>query len=934
MSSIVAIDIETTGLDPARDAITEIGAVRFNGKRVDEEWSALVNPGRSIPPEITQLTGITNEMVRTAPPISQVIPELKKFVGNDPVIGHNVRFDLGFLQRQGALLLNEVIDTYEMAAVLLPASSRYNLGTLGKNLLITIPNSHRALDDARLTHAVYFKLYERALALPINLLAEIVRLSEPLDWDGGWIFSQILRARSREPIGPKQVVQQDYTRLFGGVDLLSQPLAPVKEPVSLDEDEVAALLEHGGPFARYFKEFEQRPQQVEMLRRVTRALDQSQHLMVEAGTGTGKSFAYLVPAALWSVRNNSRVVISTNTINLQDQLIQKDIPDLREALNLDLRTVVLKGRSNYLCPRRLESMRQRGVDSADAIRVLAKVMVWLHEGGSGDRNDISLNGPVERDIWSSRLSAEDEGCTGETCLGRMGGACPFFQARQSAQSAHLIVVNHALLLADVVTGSRVLPDYSHLIVDEAHHLESASTSALSFRVTEAELGRLLRELGGTNSGTLGDLLKALTGLLRPSDLAAAHNAIHRATDDVFRLDHEISQFFKALEDFLTYEREGQDVGPYGQQTRIIPATRTQPAWSDVEVAWDDVENTLSTLISQLTSLQKSVTEDLETPREELEDIISSLGSLIRRLNEVEFNLGSLVSKPDPGFVYWAEILPSNHYRKLALNVAPLHVGELMEKYLWHEKDCVILTSATLTTWGQFDYLRNRLNADEADGLILGSPFDYENSALLYLVNDIPEPNDLGGYQKAVDQILIRLSKAVGGKTLALFTSYTQLKRTSRSITPILAQEDISVYEQGEGASASALLETFKESEKAVLLGTRSFWEGVDVPGEALSVVVIVKLPFDVPSDPIVAARAETFEDPFNEYNVPEAILRFRQGFGRLIRTQTDRGAVVVLDKRLQTKGYSRMFIESLPQCHMVRDSIVNLPMTVKKWLNL
>ena len=219
-------------------------------------------------------------------------------------------------------------------------------------------------------------------------------------------------------------------------------------------------------------------------------------------------------------------------------------------------------------------------------------------------------------------------------------------------------------------------------------------------------------------------------------------------------------------------------------------------------------------------------------------------------------------------------------------------------------------------------------------MILGSPFDYENSALLYLVNDIPEPNDLGGYQKAVDQVLIRLSKAVGGKTLALFTSYTQLKRTSRSITPILAQEDISVYEQGEGASASALLDTFKETERAVLLGTRSFWEGVDVPGEALSVVVIVKLPFDVPSDPIVAARAETFEDPFTEYNVPEAILRFRQGFGRLIRTQTDRGAVVVLDKRLLTKAYSRMFIESLPQCNMVRDSMANLPLTVKKWLNL
>jgi ATP-dependent DNA helicase DinG len=259
---------------------------------------------------------------------------------------------------------------------------------------------------------------------------------------------------------------------------------------------------------------------------------------------------------------------------------------------------------------------------------------------------------------------------------------------------------------------------------------------------------------------------------------------------------------------------------------------------------------------------------------------------------------------------------------------------LMEQFIWHEKSSVILTSATLTANEGFDYIRNRLNADEADELQLGSPFDYETAAMLYLANDIPEPADANAYQRTVEQTIVRLAKATGGRMLALFTSYSQLKRTSQSIAGPLAEAGITVYEQGEGASANTLLETFREAERAVLLGTRSFWEGVDIPGDALSVLVIVKLPFDVPSDPIIAARSETFEDAFNEYQLPEAILRFRQGFGRLIRTQSDRGIVAILDRRILTKRYGRSFIESLPTCKMVMRSVQDLPSTATKWLNI
>ncbi len=932
MPSIVALDIETTGLDSQNDAITEIGAVRFNGHRVEDEWSTLVNPNKPIPAMITALTHISNEMVRNAPPARAVIRELADFVGDSPVLGHSVRFDLSFLQRFDILRNNDVLDTYELASVLMPTASRYNLGGLASQLGILLPATHRALDDARCTYALYVKLYEMALQLPIELIAEFVRLSEPFDWGASWLFSRILKERWRQPVQSRPAQSGDHGPLFSLPSEALQPaLQPVDHPQALDPDEVAALLEYGGPFSRYFPAYEQRPPQVEMLRAVTTALSVGQHLMVEAGTGTGKSFAYLVPAALWACQNNMRVVISTNTINLQDQLIKKDIPDLRQALNLDLRATVLKGRSNYLCPRRLEIQRQRGPDSAEEMRVLAKVLVWLSQGGNGDRNEINLNGPIEREKWM-RISAEDEGCKAEVCMSRTGGACPFYRSKQAAQSAHILIVNHALLLADVATGSRVLPDYDYLIVDEAHHLESATTNALSYRGTQGDLARLLRELGGTSSGVLGRLLTAAHELLRPSDFAAYHQAIQRATDLVFRLEHDFIQFFRSIELFLEDRREGRSVSPYGQEERIIPATRTLPIWTDVEISWDAARETSGLLLNLLADLHKSIGEGGENLPEELEDLQGTLADIHRRMSEARNNMQGLVSEPQNDLIYWAEIQSNNS--QIALQVAPLHIGPLMEKYLWNEKASVILTSATLTAHGEFDYIRSRLNAEMAGEVALGSPFDYETSALLYLVNDIPEPSDATNYQRSVEQTIVRVAKATHGRMLVLFTSYAQLKRTSQAITGPLATAEIQVYEQGEGASANTLLETFREADQAVLLGTRAFWEGVDIPGEALSVLVIAKLPFDVPSDPIVAARSETFEDAFNEYSLPEAILRFRQGFGRLIRTQSDRGVVVILDRRIITKRYGKAFVESLPECKLKVGPMADIPAAAARWLNL
>ncbi len=931
MPSLVAFDLETTGLDPRRDAIIEIGAIRFNEKRVEDEFSMLVNPGRSIPSFITQLTGISNEMVRSAPNIHDVLPEFEAFVGDVPVIGHNVRFDLGFVQRYDLFKFNDVIDTYELAAVLLPSAGRYKLGAISQLLGIPLYNAHRALDDARATQGVFARLYERAEMLPLEMIAEITRLSEGLDWDAEWVFQQIMRTRAKEGISAKSVRGSARGPLFA--DRASEkhpPLQPVSDPIKLDPEEVSAVLEYGGAFSNYFEHYEYRSEQVEMLQVVTDALSNSRHYMIEAGTGVGKSFAYLVPAALWAVQNNTRVVISTNTINLQDQLIRKDIPDLAAALDIDLRASVMKGRSNYLCPRLLGILRRRGPNSKEEIRVLAKILVWLQTNQSGDRAEINLTGPGERAVWR-RVSAEDDACTAETCMKHTGGSCPFHQAKQASQAAHILIVNHALLLADIASGSRVLPEYDYLIVDEAHHLENATTSALSFKLTPADMNRLLRELGGTNSGALGMLLTEATSGLRPSDQAAFTQKISRATDLAFRVQQQAQVFFNTVGEFVEYQREGKGNSNYAWQERIVPSTRTLQGWEDVEATWEDAHETLQLLRNLLAELYQGATELYTAGAENLEDPLASLGNAARRLEEAEKNIDGMIATPTEDVVYWVEINPRNNF--LTLQAAPLHVGPLIEKHIWHKKESVILTSATLTTHGTFEYMKNALGANDAEFLALGSPFDYEGSTLLFIPSDIPEPNQ-NGYAEACERSLVQLARAAGGRMLSLFTSYAQLQRTSKTISGPLNEDGIIVFEQGEGASPNALLESFKATEQAVLLGTRSFWEGVDIPGSDLSVVTIAKIPFGVPSDPLIAARSELYENAFHQYYLPEAILMFRQGFGRLIRSAQDRGVVVIFDRRVQTKQYGRLFIESLPQCTMHVGPLHELPKLTEQWLGV
>ncbi|MCG2767850.1 MAG: DEAD/DEAH box helicase family protein [Anaerolineae bacterium] len=952
MSQIyVALDIETTGLDVERDAITEIGIVKFRDQEVISTWSSLVNPRRHIPYKIQRLTGITPEKVKDAPTISALLPHLAEFVGSAPIIGHNVPFDLGFLRQQRLFVQNAGIDTFELASILVPEAPRYSLTVLAETLGIEMENAHRALPDAIATKDIFLVLMERARNMDIQVLREINRLARKSDWSLKGIFLQVEKERARTAFVGDSIRQQLVSKgrlaesamglVLGQVER-ETPLEPTSEALPVDGEELAAMISPGGLFGRRFPGYEHRPQQVEMLCEVVEAFNRKENLMVEADTGTGKSMAYLLPAIYFAIRNGRTVVISTNTINLQDQLYTKDIPDLQDILPIKFKAALLKGRSNYICLRRLAGFRRAASLQGDEVRFLAKVLTWLPTTKTGDRSELIL---VREDFQTwKRVQSEAETCLGERCRHQQQGECFLYRARRRAAAAHLVVVNHALLLSDMTVGNRLLPEYKYLIIDEAHHLEARATDQLGFSVEQRRLqylfASLSRPLGRDRTAGVVSDIKTFVDSISVSETSRRkiEDVLERISIEVDRSQRALENLFSALQAFVDEHTEEHtrnrgsshdNKSSYDFHLRITPGMRSQPGWDDVEMRWDGLSAPMLSINKELEKLLRGFRALDEYNFEGYNELVREMMARVQQLLENWEHANTFLVEPTEQAIYWLTISASTG--DVILKAVPLHVGPLLNEGLYSDKDSVIFTSATLRIGDDFEYMRQRLGLEGVVELSVGSPFDYLKSTLLYIPTDIPEPGK-PHYQKMVERALIDLCRATQGQALLLFTSYSQLRATYRAMSKELENDGIILYGQSLDGSRRQLLENFKATPKAVLLGTRSFWEGVDVVGSALSCLVIARLPFSVPSDPVFAARAETFEDPFSQYAVPETILRFRQGFGRLIRSKDDRGVVVVLDRRIITKSYGPEFIRSLPECTVHKGTLANLPAMAARWI--
>ncbi len=922
----VSLDLETTGLEQERDTIIEVGAVKFQGGQVIDTFQTLVNPGRSIPDFIQRLTGIKPNQVTRAPSFNAIADELSGFIENYPVVGHNVQFDLGFLASHGLKLSNTAYDTWDLASALLPHSPQYSLAYLSDYFKVTLEHHHRALADASATHQVFLELLRRAEQLDPGLLAHLVNLSNRSRWSIAPLLSGLLHSLPDSGATAFGLTGLDMDNLSARLGRPEKRRSDNKLG-SLDEDKIINLLGSRGPFAGRFPGFELRPEQEEMLAGVTRAIYRSRHLAVEGGTGVGKSIAYLLPAVLFAVSQGQRVVVSTNTINLQEQLLRKDIPALLEVLEQAglvekgmVKAALLKGRNNYLCLHRWNYLARSENPSVDDARLLSKTALWLQDTITGDRGEINLSG---RDAftWSRVSAGEKVWCPGL----RDGGPCFLRSARERAEQAHIVVVNHALLFSDLVRGGGLIPDYQYLVVDEAHHLEDEATRQLGFSVLHDQLEESL-ELQGrlTTQVRLALGAESLSSAVRQE----GDRAVSGAETSAAALHDFWTRLWGSGERFLDAQRGNAPDDRV--QVLIDPQVRHRQTWEEVVLAWENLEVRMLQGSQALSRLHRFLESTTLPAASDQPALAMETGNILDNLEELRSQLGSIISSPDDQAIHW--VARDTSKRDMSFHAAPLDVGPTLAEGLYGRKESVVMTSATLSTEGNFDYFRRRTGLPEdSEELLVGSPFDYQRAALLLIPEDMPSPTT-EGYVGAITRALVDLGRSLGGRTMALFTSYSALRGVANRLRAPLQAEGIQVLAQSIDGPPQQLISRFTNNPRSVLLGTASFWEGVDLPNGVLQALVLTRLPFQVPTDPVVKARSEQYDDPFKEYSIPQAVLRFRQGIGRLIRRKGDKGAIIVLDQRVTGRSYGRSFLKSIPPCTLKPSSLSTVGTLAAQWV--
>ncbi|MBA3721047.1 MAG: DEAD/DEAH box helicase family protein [Parachlamydiaceae bacterium] len=714
----------------------------------------------------------------------------------------------------------------------------------------------------------------------------------------------------------------------------------------LNIEQVVKLFQPDGLIGKVFKGFEFRPQQRMMMTNVIEAYNQDSIALIEAGTGTGKSLAYLIPALIWASRYKERTVISTHTITLQEQLVNKDIPLLLEALNLKLKVALVKGMNNYICLRKLEDAQlELSLFPSDESEEIQKIDQYKNSTVDGSRSELPFLPSMA--AWE-KVGAESDACSHHECPHYQ--SCYFYKARRNAEDAQILVANHALLLADLSKRAEtnnyynvaILPGYRRVILDEAHHIEEMATEYFASKLHRLDLmrnlGRLASDKHHRQQGKLPLLKEKLQSVFNktpPRDVAAV---VTRLTIDLPALRHvlndQIHQTFESYINFLDNIKSpekgsGEESSNSEQKLRILPAHQTHQKWNeDIVPQTQKLILTLKQYKQGIDSIEYDLKAvDHDRMHDQTKSIRLDIQAFALRIDgAIKFLNTFLMMLVDPNVVRWMEAQKYKTITNILLVDANLDIAQALVNHLFSKFPSIILCSATLTTNLKFDFIRQRLGLTEKyikDKKITenryDSPFDYQKQAMLVVPTDMPSPLD-SGFSQAAHEHIWKIIQACRGNAFILFTSYSMLQNCYNALAKRFEDNNFKVFKQGD-TNRQDLLNQFRKTNYSVLMGTDSFWEGVDVAGDALRCVIIVKLPFKVPSEPIIQARTEAIlskgGDPFFDYSVPHAIVKFKQGFGRLIRNKWDRGCIVCLDTRIITKGYGRYFLNSLPACERV-----------------
>ncbi len=720
---------------------------------------------------------------------------------------------------------------------------------------------------------------------------------------------------------------------ISGVYVVVEPF--IKQELNkLDSDELKKHLFPKGGIAKVMSsQYEERSEQLNMLEAVSSAFNDNSISLIEAGTGTGKTLAYLIPAVYWSLSNGERVVISTNTINLQEQLIEKDIPLLRNGLSEDFKYSLVKGMGNYLCLLRSETVLDGLLDLAedDEMEALKSVIEWSKVTHDGSLSDLSFSPPPE--VWD-KVSAESESCLRVRCPHYSD--CFFYKARRELASSQILVANHHLLFSDLsikgaseASESGILPPFKRIIFDEAHHIVDAATSHFGMRTTKFGIIRMLRRLkrkssGGEIRGLIFYTASLATKLKQYYKKGIVSGVLRRVEEFLSPRVDSVEEYVRDAFDELYYcaTRSAEAKGESSEEInlRITEEIRSGEDWESIDKKFSILRIKLKELHEEIMSfLEMLIDYESET---DVARVIMEFRGIANKLDFSSDVIHSFLDSSEDGYVRWVDGRMGKGGIVSGIGLSPLDISSNLKERLYSRCDTVVMTSATMAVKRSFKFLKSELGLEEderVEEFIISSPFDYKEQALVAIPTDIPEPGQTG-YSDKVKSVITKAVRASSGNALILFTSYYLLEKVYKEARDELGELGILSLKQG-SLPRTRLLDKFRNEDKSVLFATDSFWEGVDVPGEALRLVVITRLPFRVPTEPIIEARVEHMEsqgiNSFLEYAVPTAVLKFKQGFGRLIRTKTDRGAAFVLDKRIVSKSYGKYFLDSLPKCNKI-----------------
>ncbi len=928
-NNYVVIDLETTGNSVKKgDRIIQFAAVVIENDTIVDQFSSLLNPGQTIPAFIEELTGLTDEMVKDAPEFKEIAPKVMEMLNGAFFVAHNVLFDLSFLQEELIMAGYEgfygpVLDTVEMSRILFPSSDSYKLSDLAVQEGLQHDRPHQADSDAIVTSELLLILFERLRGLPLQTMKQLHQLSGGLKSDLIDILEEFIMEKEKQidhiPNGLEE---------FRGICIKKS--SHVKEDQNrnevyypFDESDKEILLK------RAFSAFESRQGQYKMMDIVYHSFQHERHAMIEAGTGVGKSLAYLLPALYTAVCDKEPVIISTYTTQLQEQLLQKDIPLLEKAVGFSFHTVLMKGKSHYISIEKFAKLLREEEDNYDTTLTKMQILVWLTETEIGDYDELNLSSGG-RLFWQ-KVKHDDSLFVRNQSIETRDF---YLNMREKAKKADIIITNHSLLLSSLTADKPLLPQSNYIIIDEGHHFEKVAGKYFGSKIDYASTRFLLQQMGLSEQNMLAHKIETILQGNKASQEGLLHSfELNKMMSElIFTMDELFSILALIAKKSIKSKVQGRISSPFPlEMTKEAKAFRAKA--EHFIFLLTDYEKEINVRLEQLKKVNK------KDPLYKL--VVHETATWLGNSEKLKLCIRKIIQQNPSKEVSWIEADTRSWQNRTTLYLQPISVSNQLRDILFQKKRSVIVTSATLSVNGSFKYAANAL------GLInepcyyeqIPSPFDYGNQVRLIIANDLPEVNSVP-LQEYVSQIaahIISIAEATKGRMLILFTSYDMLRKTYELIKESGFLQDYTLLAQGiSGGSRTRLTKNFQRFDKAILFGTSSFWEGIDIPGEDLSCLVMVRLPFSPPDEPLIEAKCNNIKknggNPFYDYSLPEAVLRFKQGFGRLIRTKNDKGIMIVFDHRILSTQYGKVFLDSLPEVKATKMNIDETVNFIDEWL--